>query len=472
MGEIGFIKNIEHKGNYSYLESSVGVFTYEIASSQKLAQPAVLPFYTRSKTLIPLKINGFEVIPYGEQNNYPEELQIILEDNNLTSEILRKKTFLLWGQSPALYKVEFKNGVKSRYWDEEKTIQAWLNSWDYIDYLQKSVVEFCHVEGHFTKFYRNLGARIGKAATITELKHVSSLYSRLEWYDSNQNINNIIVGDYRQPWKDGLRSFPVWNYRDPFANPVSMRYSNLYNFAMDNDYSRASFHGTMNWIKLSSSIPILLSNFNINSAAIKWHIESPAVYWAQKKEALMKKCEESDPQIEYKDEMLDNLKDEVYGAIANALTGVEKAGKFITTESIFDDLGSDYVGWKITPLDQKVKDFIDAQINISKAAAFETSAGLGLHPALSNISQDGNLPSGSEQLYAFKLYLMTGIELPELIICKDINDAIAVNFPGTPYRMGFYHDAVITEAQTSPQDRVKNKGSQVNSFRKSDQQNN
>ncbi len=58
--------------------------------------------------------------------------------------------------------------------------------------------------------------------------------------------------------------------------------------------------------------------------------------------------------------------------------------------------------------DQKVKDFIDAQINIANEALFQVTSGIGLHPALSNLSKDGNLPSGSEQLYSFKIYLATG----------------------------------------------------------------
>lgn len=449
------VKAIGHKGNLSYLESSVGVYTFEVASYQQLAQPAVLPFYTSSRKSVPMRVQGFEIVPMGEQNIYPTELREILDDNNITAELLRKKTFLMWGQGVALYKIVFENGIRKRYWEEDSSIQKWLNTWDHLDYIQKATVEFAHMEGHFTKLYRNKGYRIGQQPFISELRHESSVYSRLEWPDGNKNINAIIVGDYDQPWKYGLKRFPVWNFRDPFANPVSMRYSNLYNFALDNDYSRASFHGNLNWIRLASSIPILLLNFNINSAAIKFHIESPAIYWEQKKNQLMKKCENAG--TDYKDEMLVKLKDDTYTAIANALTGVEKAGKFITTETLFDDVSSEYVGWKVTPLDQKVKDFIDAQVNVSKAAQFESSAGLGLHPALSNISQDGNLPSGSEQLYAFKLFLMTGIELPESIIMKDINDAIAVNFPGTPYKLGFYHEAVITEEATSPKDRIKNK---------------
>ena len=107
-------------------------------------------------------------------------------------------------------------------------------------------------------------------------------------------------------------------------------------------------------------------------------------------------------------------------------------------------------------MDQKVADFIDAQIGISNQSLFMITSGLGMHPALSNLSKDGNLPSGSEQLYAFKLYLATGIDIPEGIVMKDINMAIRANFPGTDLRLGFYHDIVMTEEKTNPKDRLKN----------------
>ncbi len=46
---------------------------------------------------------------------------------------------------------------------------------------------------------------------------------------------------------------------------------------------------------------------------------------------------------------------------------------------------------------------------------------------------------------------------------KDINMAIAANFPGKGLRLGFYHDMLLTEAQTSPSDRLKSQdlGSQT-----------
>lgn len=445
------MNEIVRKGNAGYVDTSVGVYTFEIAAETSYPE---MENFGATIAKDPMPVGGFKIIPYGDQNAMPQELRLLLDENNLTPEVLDKQLQLLWGQGPALYKTEFKDGKRIKYWDSVPEIEKFLADWDSEDYLTKAGVEFRHVNGHFTKYFRNRGFRIGRAPIITELKHVSSLKARLEWPNEQQNIKRIITGDFERSSITNLKAYPIFNPRDPFANGLSMRYTNMYSFAMDNDYSRPSIYGNRHWIALSSSIPMLLMSYNKNSASIKYHIKSPAAYWAAQKDRLEKNCELKN--IEYTDKMLEDLKDETFGKFAEGLTGIKNVGKFITSETIYDEIGEEYVGWEVVVLDQKVKDYIDAQINIAKHAQFQTSAGLGLHPALSNISADGNLPSGSEQLYAFKLYLATSVDIPESIVCRDINYAIKANFPKTEFKLGFYHDTVLAEESTTPEDRIKN----------------
>ncbi len=450
--------------------SSVGCYTFQVVGSNQLAPPGVLPYYQVSRSMMPVRIGDFNVVPMGETNAYPDELRVIMDEDNFLPKALEKNFGLIWGQGPALFKTKFENGRRIREYLDDKDIQGWLDSWDYLEYLTRATTDFTTVNGHFTKFFRNLGARIGKKAIIAKLEHSGVAFSRLEWPDAYNQVHHIITGDFRQPYKMALqngnlesfftlRSYPIFDPSDPFIFPVSMRYSNLYNFALDYEHSHAPFHGAINWIKLASSIPKLLSNFNANSAAIKYHIESPQEYWDAKADELLKKCELEN--IEYTQKMLEDLKDETFLKITNALAGIEKAGKLVTTESFFSEKSSpqsELTGWKINVLDQKVNDFIQAQLNIARESSFQVSAGSGLPPSLSNLSKDGNLPSGAEKLYDFKVYLMTAIDVPEGIIMKDLNAAIKANFPGTDLRMGFYHDIVMTEAQTTPGDRLKNAG--------------
>lgn len=458
MNSIGFKKQTDTEvhdfGSHGAITAGSGIYTFEVVGQDKFAQPGILPFYTNTRKLVPMRIGDFDIVPHGEQNNLPDELRQLLDENNLTPEILNKQAQLLWGQGPALYRDLFENGERRRSWETDPEIESWLRSWDFEDYLLKATVEFRHMNGHFTKYYRNRAPRVGGKGRIEMLEHISCVRARLEWPDANRIVRNIVVGDFDQPWKYGLIRFPVYDQVNPFNQPVAMRYSNLYSFALEGDYSRAPFNGSIGWIRLASSVAKLLSNFNANSAAIKYHIKIPAVYWMNAEQELQDKCT-SDGTV-YKISMLGDFKKKKLQEFADILRGVENVGKFVTTEKIFDDIGNAYVDWTIEVLDQKVKDYIDAQVNIVKQASLEVTSGIGLHPALSNISFDGNLPSGSEQLYAFKLYLLTGVAIPESIVCRDINNAISANFPGKGLRIGFYHDVIITESATAPADRIKN----------------
>ncbi|MFZ4463077.1 MAG: hypothetical protein ACOYN5_04480 [Bacteroidales bacterium] len=443
------------QGSYAAIDTGVGVYLAEISAADRETPFSGVQPYFSGTNYNPILTGEFQVLPHGAQNNLPEELRQILDDNHLTAELLNKQAQLLWGQGPETYQIEFKDGKRNRLWVRDKQVTEWLKSWDWEDYLLKATVEFRAMNSHGTKYFRNRAPRIGGKGLITHLEHVGGRSFRLEWPGGdNLPVKNIIQGDFGQLWRNDLRRYPVFDHRNPFAVPVSMRYSSLYSFAQDHNYARPSTYGIFNWIKLGSSLPRLLMNYNINSAAIRYHIISPAIYWSQKQDQLKANCELSG--TKYTDALFEDLKDEIYRKFAEGLIGIEKAGKMITTESIYDELGGEYVSWKVDTIDQKVKNYIDAQIEIAKRAAFEITAGVGLHPALSNMSADGNLPSGSEQLYAFKLYLKTAVDIPESIVCKDINLALAANFPEKDIKIGFYHDVVLTEEATAPADRTKN----------------
>ena len=120
-----------------------------------------------------------------------------------------------------------------------------------------------------------------------------------------------------------------------------------------------------------------------------------------------------------------------------------------------DDLGNVHP-WKIEAVDQKIKDFVDSQLKIAEASVSAITSGMGLHPSLSNIMVNGKLASGSEMLYAFKLFLNSDTAIPTMLLMASINEAININFPDKKLQMGFYHQSVKTEESISSGDRLKN----------------
>jgi hypothetical protein len=394
---------------------------------------------------------GYRVVPFGSDNNLPALLRDVLDQNNLAEGILSRKRGLMWGNGPELYTKKYVDGKPIREWVDDKEVNTWMKSWNGAEYLRRCLVDYLHAEVVSTKIFRNRGSRLGGSSSkIARLEHITCNESRLQWPEDG---NGLVVADWENQRYGNLKYYPAFDPADPLRYPVAGHFSNLYSFARK-FYGVPAWFGAINWIRRASAIPRILENLTNNSLAIKWHVISPQSYWTAKEEQLKALCAEK--KIEYTDKMLRDLKDETFKKLGAVLAGEKNVGKFFTSESIPTEMGNGFEKWEIVPIDQKVKDYIDAQISVSNKADSATTSGIGLHPSLSNIMIDGKLASGSEQLYALKIFLATETTIPEDIVCDAINQAIAVNWPGKNLRIGFYHQIVMTEDQVSPKDRVKN----------------
>lgn len=401
----------------------------------------------------PLVCGRYRIVPFGETNNLPVILRDVIEENNLVEGIFRRQRGLIWGQGPALYRNQLSENKIERIWISDPEVESWLRSWNYKQYLLRIMNDFVHSECTSTKFFRNRGVRIRESSFISGLRYVSIAMSRYEWPEDRLNPKRIIVGDFDDERYDRLIAYPILDDRDPFRYRVSMQFNNLASFAR-RFYGVPGYFGAINWIKRASAIPRILSSLTDNSLNIKWHIISPASYWDQKRDLLKEQC--SLKNVEYSEKMLEDLKDEIFKKLGKVLAGEKNVGKFFTSEAAFDEFGN-MEKWEIMPIDQKFKDFTESQISIADKADSATTSGAGLHPALSNIMIDGKLSSGSEMLYALKLYLATEIDIPEMIITNAINTAIRINWPDKDIQLGFYHDVVKTEDSVTAEERTKNK---------------
>lgn len=173
------------------------------------------------------------------------------------------------------------------------------------------------------------------------------------------------------------------------------------------------------------------------------------------RERIMSECQNEGKA--YKSEMLERFKDDVLKGLSRVLSGVENVGKFFHSESVMEvlELGKAQLSeWKIVPIDQKVDDFIKSQILVGEKADSAATSGMGLHPSLSNIIINGKLASGSEMLYAYKLFLATETQLVEDMVFAPANYAMKLNGFDSSYKLGFYHGVVQREENIAPQDRV------------------
>lgn len=398
-------------------------------------------------------VAGVRIVPFGANNNLPVLIKNMLEENSLAPGILEREIGLLHGQGPELYRTVVKDGDIVREWTYDEDIWNWLRSWNYRRFIDMATVEYKYMKGFFVKRFLKRGVRIGKTPEFV-MEVCPSTDARLAWVDSRrlEDVKTIYTGDFQHDCRrTGIRSWPVWDPSEPFKEPASMSYHNTYSFA-HNFYSIPSFWGSRKWIMRSSEIPDILKYLSDNSLVLTHHIHSPAGYWEERREKLTEKFPSKEDS--FIDKKLDEIKEETFRKISEVLSGKKNVGKYIETVDFFDDNSGQIVSWKIEPIDQKVKDFVDAQISISDQADEATTSGIGLHPALSNMMMNGKSASGSEMLYALKLYLASDIALPEETIMEPINQAIEVMFPGKKHRLGFYHKVVLREENVSIDNRT------------------
>lgn len=244
----------------------------------------------------------------------------------------------------------------------------------------------------------------------------------------------------------------MFDPHDPFRHPVSVKYYNIYSFCKD-FISTPRFLGAFDWLEIAGTLAPLLHAYNRNSSALSLHIESPQGYWDKAEERLKAVCAKRGET--YTSRMLEEYKDECMEKFASGITGMENVGKYMHTTRYWSEEANDFEGWKVTPIDKKVKDYIEAQIKISNKADAAATSGFGIDPVLANLILENKLSSGSEKLYSIKVYNASETAIPDMILCKPIQDYIRANWPESPVRIGLYRNVVNAEENVSPAARMK-----------------
>ena len=409
----------------------------------------------RNWETLPQTVGDARIVPYGPNNEIPTFLRDVISENNLVPGILNRQLGLLWGQGPQLCQLGYIDGKITQIWLEDAEVMSWLEGWDFRKYLRGCATDYLALGGFFDAKYLERGHRIGYPKRIAKLEHIPAKNARLEWVDSHriEDVQHIFEGDFEnQCLNTGIKSYPVYDRRDPGRYPVSASYNQLYSFSRD-FYSIPQYWGALRWIIRGSEIPLIFKYVTDNGINLAYHVHSTESYWNYRREALRNLHPEWD-EAKVENEIMD-ITVKLLDSMVNVLTGKENAGKLFHSIDTTDEQGN-VQSWKVEAIDQKIKDFVDSQLKIGDASVSAITSGMGLHPSLSNIMVNGKLASGSELLYAFKLYLHTDLEIPTSIILEPVNQAIAFNFPEKNLKLGFYHQSIQSEESLSSSQRIKN----------------
>jgi hypothetical protein len=449
-------KIIDRVGRFSMVDTAVG--TYAVAMSGRTDEQWMSTFFNmgrRSWDKDPQSVGGVNVVPWGPDDQMPRMVRDLLEKNNIGPGILARKLGLIYGQGVQLYRTQVTGNEVQREWVQDTEVQAWLNTWNYQQYVREALTEYLHMGGHFTKYQCGKAVRIGRA-WIHSLSCLPSADCRLVWPDLKQtptldDVREVLVGDMER-WRQ-LQLFPVFDKWHPTRSEAAVGYHSLRSFGR-NLYAISSFHGSIPWMQDANDIAEIVRALNDNIIAAAYIVHEPQAYWQEKRMAIeMDHPEWTDAQVAKK---LDELRDQITRQIADVMAGKQNAGKFFTCVDFVDDQGNQQE-WKIEPIELNLDKYIQAQKDISRMADSATTSAMGLSPALSNIIIDGKSDSGSQMLYALKIFYGADTTIPEQVVLEALNDALHINFPGkSDLQLGFYHKTIQKEDNVSAGDRMTN----------------
>lgn len=447
---------VDRAGRFAMVDTGVG--TYAVGMSSRFGAQSLSTFFDlggRSWDKDPQSVGGVSIVPWGPDDQMPRMVRDLLEKNNIGPGILARKQGLIYGQGVQLYRTKVENNEVIQEWTQDEEIQAWLNSWDYRRYIREALTEYLHLGGHFTKYQCAKSVRIGKP-WIHSLRCIPSADCRLVWPDpqrtpSIDDITEILTGDLER-WRQ-LEVFPRFDKWHPTDHEAAIQYHSLRSFGR-NIYAISSFHGSIPWMQDANDIAEIVRALNDNVIAAAYIVHEPHAYWAEKRNAIVQDHPEwTDATV---DAELDKLRDRITRQIADVMAGKQNAGKFFTCVDFVDDMGHEQ-SWKIEPIELNLDKYIQAQKDISRMADSATTSAMGLSPALSNIIIDGKSDSGSQMLYALKIFYGADTVIPEQIVLEAINDAIRINFPEKKdLFLGFYHKTIQKEDNVSAGDRMTN----------------
>jgi hypothetical protein len=447
--------NIEFLGRDAIIQTPEVAFTYEVAESprdfDRLNDINASLQWDRHQDYY----GEYLVFKYGMDNDLPSLIKEVIQNNYIAPGLLNRKTELLWGSGPKLYKEEYVDGKPVRVWCDNVKVQKWLDSFDYEDYLLECCIDYQHIQAVATRYEMNKGFRIGKPF-INELHCIHPDKGRLAVVRATgeKKPSHFIVTDWRLHHITSLdaKIYPLYDFKKGFIDPNSVLYSSKYTFCTDY-YTVPEIYGSIEWIRRSTAVPLIFKALSKNSINLKYHIISPQKFWNNKEEEIIKNC--AIKQIEYNSTMLLDYQTQFLTKISKVLSGENNTGKYLHTSKMLEVDGTNVLehGWEIKVIDQNIKDFVSAQIEISQRADRAVASGISLHSALGNMSETGKVDSGSEQVYALISYLNTGIDIPEMIIMKAINYALKANFPDENVKMGFFHNVPEKQQDITPGNR-------------------
>lgn len=357
-------------------------------------QGALVTNTKASPTQAPIRDFSFTKIhPWGLNNLFPQEVLADVQKSTVIGGAIEKKAKLLYagGIQYGYIAPDPTTGDEKFYPKRLKSVEAWLSKTNYKRTLYECIIDYYHFANFFPELILDdnhsqiLNIAHQEATDCRWSKRnpesglVETCYINSQWEIENENSVNTRKLPVIDPYYDRVTSLKLRNDSKRYIYPASSPSpgKHYYQLATWN----ASRKG--GWFQQSMDIPAVKNAILKNQGLWKYIIYVPEWWWEWKfgkqEWAKMQATPGAVEAAQRKE--LDKFE--------RLLTGIEGAGKSIMITVMADPVTKKvYEGWKIEPLDDKIKD--GKYIEDSQEANSHMLFSLGVPQAIL-----GNSPSSS-----------------------------------------------------------------------------
>lgn len=375
----------------------------------------------KPKTVLPDDLEearSQDVAYWGKKNDFPQQVEKHIESNPDLGNVLQYKALKLYSYGLTYKAMVTDEDGNAKYIDLViPEVERWLKR--NREYYLKACVDMVKYYNIFPQLVLSLDR-----SRIEYLRCAETKECRFEVMDEALGYSKKVF--LNPNWERGATVAEKKTVTIPVAHPLyfppellrerrdGLNYIMPISFPTGKKYYQLATWNTIiasQWLELANSIPKFKLALMNNQVTLKYHVQMPD-YWMEWKYPKFKTLT--------KDEQKRITQEEI-NKFDQFLVGVEKSGKSIT--SIFKTdpaTGKEWPGWRITPIDDKLKDgkyIEDAQeatTKIYSAAGVDPALG-GFTPGTSGANRNGSdkREAGNEiytQLYAFEELICQPLE--------------------------------------------------------------
>lgn len=405
------MEQFEHTEDYSY-----GVINIAGAST---AFTSMNPKDVTRGTTAVEKTSGSSPISYwGEENDFPQLVIADVRTNTKLGTLLDLKAKLLYSGGLMFGTITpGPNGQESMA-PLDATRHAKIK-----DFFRKTNINRYLIEASKDLYYfRNVFPEIILNRERSEILQLAVVAAEQCRYAKQNPSTGLIDKCYISAnWPsaketDSLtKELPVLDpYYDPSATLMATKGSTNYIYPLSYPspgnvyYQLADWNSIREsgWLDVAKAIPKFKKALLENQLTIKYHIEISNQYWEWKYSnwSTLK----AEDRIKIKEAEMKKFSD--------VMSGIEKSGNsFYSSFKSDPTTGKDYPGWKITAIDDKIKD--GKFIEDGKESSSYIDAAVGVHPALTGMTTNSGLGgAGSNIREAYNLHVLTSTSEQDMIL--------------------------------------------------------